>query len=133
MATVEKIGSDGINWMSFARVFTLTGLLSLFFDDVIPAPKKPKLLPVVLSQQELVQFLDAVKPAKHRAILTACYAAGLRIYAILRPAAVNRLKSAALDVATGAPSARATAAIMQSMIIWRRRPDPLNRRAAVTA
>ena len=49
------------------------------FDDVIPAPKKPQSLPVVLSPQEVVQFLDAVKPAKHRAILTVCYAAGLRI------------------------------------------------------
>ena len=49
------------------------------FDDVIPAPKKPQSLPVVLSPQEVVQFLDAVKPAKHRTILTACYAAGLRI------------------------------------------------------
>ena len=49
------------------------------FDDVIPAPKKPQSLPVVLSPQEVVQFLDAVKPAKHRAILAACYAAGLRI------------------------------------------------------
>ena len=48
-------------------------------DDVIPAPKKPQSLPVVLSPQEVVRFLDAVKPAKHRAILTTCYAAGLRI------------------------------------------------------
>ena len=49
------------------------------FDDVIPAPKKPQSLPVVLSPQEVVQFLDAVKPARHHTILTACYAAGLRI------------------------------------------------------
>ena len=49
------------------------------FDDVIPAPKKPQSLPVVLSPQEVVVFLDAVKAAKHRAILTTCYAAGLRI------------------------------------------------------
>ena len=48
-------------------------------DDVIPAPKKPQSLPVVLSPQEVVRLLDAVKPAKHRAILTTCYAAGLRI------------------------------------------------------
>ena len=41
--------------------------------DVIPAPKKSQSLPVVLS------FLDAVKTTKHRAILTTCYAAGLRI------------------------------------------------------
>ena len=46
---------------------------------MIPAPKKPQSLPVVLSPQEVVQFLDAVKAAKQRAILTVCYAAGLRI------------------------------------------------------
>ena len=45
------------------------------FDDMIPAPKKPRSLPVVLSPEEVVQFLDGVKAAKHRAILTTCYAA----------------------------------------------------------
>ena len=54
------------------------------FDDVIPAPKKPQSLPVVLSPQEVVQFLDAVKAAKHRAILTTCYASGLRISEAVR-------------------------------------------------
>ena len=42
------------------------------FDDVIPAPKKPRSLPVVLSPNEVAQFLDGVKSAKHRAILTTC-------------------------------------------------------------
>ena len=54
------------------------------FDEVLPAPKKPQSLPVVLSPQEVVQFLDAVKAAKHRAILTTCYAAGLRISEAIR-------------------------------------------------
>jgi integrase/recombinase XerD len=49
------------------------------FDDVIPAPKKPQILPVVLSPEEVVQFLECVKKPKHRTILTTCYAAGLRI------------------------------------------------------
>ena len=49
------------------------------FDDVIPVPKKPRSLPVVLSPAEVVQFLDGVKAAKHHAILTTCYAAGLRV------------------------------------------------------
>ena len=31
------------------------------FDDVIPVPKKPRSLPVVLSRDEVMQFLDAVK------------------------------------------------------------------------
>ena len=54
------------------------------FDDMIPAPKKPRSLPVVLSPEEVVQFLDGVKAAKHRAILTTCYAAGLRISEAVR-------------------------------------------------
>ena len=46
------------------------------FEDVIPAPKKPQKLPVVLSPEEVLQFLDCVGSIKHRAILTTCYAAG---------------------------------------------------------
>ena len=41
-------------------------------DDVIPVPKKSRSLPVVLSPEEVVQFLDGVKAAKHHAILTTC-------------------------------------------------------------
>ena len=54
------------------------------FDDVIPVPKKPRSLPVVLSRDEVMQFLEAVKAAKHHAILTTCYAAGLRISEAVR-------------------------------------------------
>jgi site-specific recombinase XerD len=49
------------------------------FADFIPAPKVPKKLPIILSPDEVVQFLGCVRTRKHRAILTTCYAAGLRI------------------------------------------------------
>ena len=49
------------------------------FADIIPAPKKPQTLPVVLSPEEVVQFLACVASRKHRAILTTCYGAGLRV------------------------------------------------------
>jgi site-specific recombinase XerD len=49
------------------------------FEDVIPAPKKPQRLPVVLSPEEVLHFLSCVGNTRHRAILTTCYAAGLRI------------------------------------------------------
>jgi integrase/recombinase XerD len=49
------------------------------FADIIPAPKKPETLPVVLSPEEVLQFLACVGSRKHRAILTTCYAAGLRV------------------------------------------------------
>ena len=54
------------------------------FDDLIPLPKKPRSLPVVLSREEVTQFLDAVKAVKHHAILTTCYAGGLRISEAVR-------------------------------------------------
>jgi len=49
------------------------------FKDILPLPKKPQTLPIVLSPEEVIQFLACVKSRKHRAILTVCYAAGLRI------------------------------------------------------
>jgi len=49
------------------------------FEDVVPAPKKPQMLPVVLSPEEVVHFLGSIGSTKQRAILTTCYAAGLRI------------------------------------------------------
>ena len=54
------------------------------FADVIPTPKRPQTLPIVLSPEEVLQFLDCVGSAKHRAILTTCYAAGLRISEAVR-------------------------------------------------
>lgn len=49
------------------------------FESIIPAPKKPETLPVVLSPEEVLQFLGCVEHIKHRTILTTCYASGLRI------------------------------------------------------
>ena len=48
-------------------------------EEIIPAPKKPQKLPIVLSPEEVLQFLSCVQSIKHRTILTICYAAGLRI------------------------------------------------------
>jgi integrase/recombinase XerD len=61
------------------------------FADFIPAPKVPKKLPVILSPEEVVQFLSCVRTRKHRAILTACYAAGLRVSEVvaLTPPAID--------------------------------------------
>jgi integrase/recombinase XerD len=61
------------------------------FEEIIPAPKKPKTLPIVLSREEVLKFLDCVSGLKHRTILTTCYAAGLRI------SEATRLKLADID------------------------------------
>jgi integrase/recombinase XerD len=61
------------------------------FEEIIPAPKKPQKLPIVLSPEEVIQFLNCVAIPKHRVILTTCYAAGLRISeaVCLRPPAID--------------------------------------------
>ena len=53
-------------------------------EDIIPAPKKPQKLPIVLSPEEVLHFLTCVPSPKHRTILTTCYAAGLRISEAIR-------------------------------------------------
>jgi integrase/recombinase XerD len=60
-------------------------------EDVIPAPKKPQKLPIVLSPEEVLRFLGCVASLKHRTILTTCYAAGLRI------SEATRLKATDID------------------------------------
>jgi site-specific recombinase XerD len=60
-------------------------------EDVLPLPKKPQKLPVVLSPEEVQQFLASIESIKHRAILTTCYGAGLRISEAvhLKPTAID--------------------------------------------
>ena len=53
-------------------------------EEIIPTPKKPQKLPIVLSPEEVLQFLSCVESVKHRTILTICYAAGLRISEAIR-------------------------------------------------
>ena len=64
-------------------LYTVTIKKDWRVEDIIPAPKKPQRLPIVLSPDEVLQFLDCVPGLKHRAILTTCYAAGLRISEVL--------------------------------------------------
>lgn len=62
------------------------------FGEIVPSPKAPRTLPIILSPDEVVQFLGCIPNVKHRTILTACYAAGLRITEAvhLKPAAIDR-------------------------------------------
>jgi len=52
--------------------------------EVIPAPKMPQTLPIVLSRAEVQQFLESIPNRKHRTVLSVCYAAGLRVSEAVR-------------------------------------------------
>ena len=48
-------------------------------DDVIIRPKRPKTLPHVLSEDEILSIMDQVLNLKHKTILLTTYSSGLRI------------------------------------------------------
>jgi integrase/recombinase XerD len=59
-------------------LYEVTLGLPLTVTRILP-PKREKRLPTVLSREEVLALLRSVVSLKHRAILTAMYAAGLRI------------------------------------------------------
>jgi integrase/recombinase XerD len=60
-------------------LYTVTLRKDWRMEAVLPLPRKPQTLPIVLSPDEVLQFLDCISNLKHKTILTTCYAAGLRI------------------------------------------------------
>ena len=73
------------SWSSFNQA--VCGLRFLFEVTLqrpwqvrhIPFGKRPKKLPVVLSDQEASRLLSCISNHKHRAVLLTCYATGLRL------------------------------------------------------
>ena len=60
-------------------------------DDLMPMPKRAKTLPIILSPEEVLRFLDGVHSVRYRTVLTTCYAAGLRLSeaVCLKPAHID--------------------------------------------
>ena len=52
-------------------------------DLNLKRPKKSKILPIVLSKEEIIDLLRCTKNLKHRAVLAMIYSAGLRISEVL--------------------------------------------------
>ncbi|WP_042298645.1 tyrosine-type recombinase/integrase [Paraburkholderia bannensis] len=47
--------------------------------DEIPMSRVPRRLPVILSPDEVMRFLESIRSAKHRCVLMVAYSAGLRV------------------------------------------------------
>jgi integrase/recombinase XerD len=93
----EKLGADEIrryqlhlieqggSWSGFNQVVCALRFLygvtlrSTIAVEMIPHGKSPKTLPVVLSPEEVLQFLSALGHPLHRMALVTAYATGLRI------------------------------------------------------
>jgi site-specific recombinase XerD len=81
--------STGISWPSLNQIVCA---LRFFYgvtlgQDTIPEriayARQPRKLPVVLSADEVVRFLEAVSSLKSRVALTTAYAAGLRVSEVI--------------------------------------------------
>jgi integrase len=57
-----------IQAMAALRFLYVKTLGMTFMADQIPYPKRPKLLPTVLSQEEISRLLDGTRSLKHRAL-----------------------------------------------------------------
>ena len=93
--------SDGVlsQYVNALRFFYRVTLGQPWMIERIPYPKQEKHLPVIPAREEILRFLDGIPNLKHRAILTTCYAAGLRI------SEVTRLRVEDIDSARGDPRA----------------------------
>lgn len=65
--------------VSALKFFYLHTLEMPWSDDCFPRARRPHRLPVVLSQEEVVAFFDHIPSLRYRAVLMACYGAGLRV------------------------------------------------------
>ena len=78
------LASTGIPWASLNQIVCALRFffgVTLGHDEIperIPHARAPRKLPVVLSADEVVRFLEAVPGLKMRTALTTAYAAGLR-------------------------------------------------------
>ncbi len=72
-------GSIIIATAALRFLYTVTLKRPWDVDAVLPMPTKPQTLPIILSPEEVRQFLSCVPRRKARTVLTVCYAAGLRV------------------------------------------------------
>jgi integrase/recombinase XerD len=72
-------GSIIIATAALRFLYTVTMKRPWDVEDVLPMPKAPQTLPVILSPAEVQHFLSCVPRRKARTVLTVCYAAGLRV------------------------------------------------------
>src|SRR5579862_7197156 len=82
--------STGLSWAALnqtvcaLRFFYGVTLGRGEIPKLIPYAREPRKLPIVLSAEEVVRFLEAVPKLKPRAALTTAYAAGLRASEVVR-------------------------------------------------
>jgi integrase/recombinase XerD len=84
--TTEAEVSYGLlsHYVSALRFLYRVTLQKSWSPESIPYPRTQKHLPSILTREEIIRFLGSIPNIKHRAVLTTCYAAGLRVSEAVR-------------------------------------------------
>ena len=78
---------------SEAHIHTAVNAIKFYFEQVegksrelynVPRPKKPKKLPSILAEEEVLALIRNTANLKHRSLLMTSYAAGLRVSELVR-------------------------------------------------
>ena len=83
--TILKLGENTIHSRMNALKFYYEQILGRekFFWE-IPRPKKPYILPKVISEKKILKGLQSIDNLKHKAILFTAYSAGLRVSEVVK-------------------------------------------------
>jgi site-specific recombinase XerD len=80
LLNVRKLSPESIGIAASALRFLYKVTLKRDWAvEEIPLPKQPSKLPVILSREEVLHFLECIASLKHRTILMVAYAGGLRV------------------------------------------------------
>jgi site-specific recombinase XerD len=85
LVTVKKYGEAQVNTSVNAIKFYFEKVLNLekmFFE--LPRPKKPLILPKVISEEDVKRIIDCTVNIKHKAILMLGYGCGMRVSEIVQ-------------------------------------------------
>jgi site-specific recombinase XerD len=80
----KKLSSNSIRQKSSSILFLLKDVLKYnvtYFE--IPKPKKPKLLPKVISKEKIIELISLIKNKKHKLIVSILYSSGLRVSEVI--------------------------------------------------
>src|SRR5437868_1694945 len=76
----RKLSPETINqYISSVKFLYQTTLEMPWTNEYFARIRRPRRLPIVLSQEEVLAFFDHIPSLKYRAALMTCYGAGLRV------------------------------------------------------
>ena len=80
----KKLSTNSIRVYVATVLFLFKDVLKMKVSNFdIPSPKKPKLLPKVLSKEEVFKIIESIENKKHKLIISVLYSSGIRLSEVI--------------------------------------------------